>query len=470
MGSWEDMLGKLPDDILLWILIRLDSQDVVSCSLASRRLRHLPGLLPIISLSVEDYMHGRYVQHKDADGFQVVSSRKCRNNKAWSTMAMVQSVRSILAGESQLGGSAIHQLHLTFYLREESIDIVRAVEGAIARGRGIVGRAGFKMLGEKIDYMSEVTDLAAQGARFLSYLGACPRAFAALTHLHVESVKLGQPDVSNLLDRCKKLKHLSLQNLHCGKEVVLRIQHPELTQLKLVMCFCDSFELNARDPVLFGHAPRLSKLTACNGYNTRCRKLKLSEFLRDANMRELHMNFDTEMPWFQMERPEQLAPRLKNLRILKLDNINEECGVTWTLFLLEAAPLLEKLHIKVSNHECESFEDGMLRKLLVVATSNIEFEPSDFKHYKLAVLTIYGFQPSDMFMQYMRRVMEAAVNLEEISLHDHWCEECDFYPLTRYPKTDQDRELIREEINRGRPSPMKTIQVLFSDTKYRTDD
>uniref|UniRef100_A0A453FQT4 F-box/LRR-repeat protein 15/At3g58940/PEG3-like LRR domain-containing protein n=2 Tax=Aegilops tauschii TaxID=37682 RepID=A0A453FQT4_AEGTS len=382
---------------------------------------------------------------------------------------------------------AIHQLHLTFYLRDESIDIVRAVEGAIARGRGIVGRAGFTMLGEKITYTSEVTDLVAQGARLLSYLGACPRAFAALTHLHVESVKLRQPDVSNLLDRCKKLKHLSLQNLDCGKEVVLRIQHPELTQLKLVMCFCDSFELKwlpeleeltigtwcpskRRDPVLFGHAPRLSKLTACNGYNTRCRKLKLSEFLRDANMRELHMNFDTEMPWFQMERPEQLAPRLKNLRILKLDNINEECSVTWTLFLLEAAPLLEKLHIKVSNHECESFEDEMLRKLLVVATSNIEFEPSDFKHYKLAVLTIYGFQPGDMFMQYMRRVMEAAVNLEEISLHDHWCEECDFYPLTRYPKTDQDRELIREEINRGRPSPMRTIQVLFSDNKYRTDD
>lgn len=52
-------------------------------------------------------------------------------------------------------------------------------------------------------------------------------------------------------------------------------------------------------------------------------------------------------PWFQMERPEQLAPRLKNLRVLKLGNINEECGVTWTLFLLEAASLLEKLHIKV---------------------------------------------------------------------------------------------------------------------------
>lgn len=101
--------------------------------------------------------------------------------------------------------------------------------------------------------------------------------------------------------------------------------------------------------------------------------------------------------------------------------------------------VIDLLFMQVSNHECESLEDEMVRKLLVVKKSNIGLEPSDFKHYKLAVLTIYGFQPGDMFMQYMRRVMEVAVNLEEISLHDHWCEECDFYPLTRYPKTNQDR-------------------------------
>jgi hypothetical protein len=51
---------------------------------------------------------------------------------------------------------------------------------------------------------------------------------------------------------------------------------------------------------------------------------------------------------------------------------------------------------------------------------DVKWEPSapNFKHKNLAKLTIYGFQSDGNFMGYIRRVMEAAVNIKEVSLHD----------------------------------------------------
>jgi hypothetical protein len=52
--------------------------------------------------------------------------------------------------------------------------------------------------------------------------------------------------------------------------------------------------------------------------------------------------------WVQPERPnKQLRAALGGLTSLYLSNIYHECDLSWTTFLLEAAPLLETLEIHV---------------------------------------------------------------------------------------------------------------------------
>ncbi|CAL5068549.1 unnamed protein product [Urochloa decumbens] len=459
----EDRLSKLPDDALILILNRLDMKEAVRSSTLSRRWRHIPSVLPIIVLDVESF------KPNHDDGFKPTVS-----DTAWSNMALAHAARSVLAHKSH---RPIRNLAVTLYLRAESMAIVRAVDTAMSpgRGRGVVA-AKLKFLGEKMDYLCDHSDKARNGKRFLSCFNACPRAFAGLTGLHVESVRLGESDIYNVLRACRKLKRLSLTNCDCGRGTVLAHEHPELTKLKLnicgpvelkwlpklaqVKCWCwVPSQSNDGYPLLFGHVPRLRQLLLFNvgylGYPT----LLPSKLLDNCStLRELFLNFGSERIWIQPEGPELLAPLLQNLMILNLENIYEECDLTWTLFLLQAAPRLKMLQIKVSNHQCVPIQDEMVRQHFICAKGNIEWKVPDFKHHNLILLDILGFQPDSKFMGYIRRVMRAAVNLEVISLNDQLCECCGFCPTTRYPRTNKERDLIRKEIHEGITSPVKDVQ------------
>jgi hypothetical protein len=72
----------------------------------------------------------------------------------------------------------------------------------------------------------------------------------------------------------------------------------------------------------------------------------------------------------------------------------------------------------------------------------------NFKHHNLAELRIYGFQAEDKFVRYVRNVMEAAVNLEAVYLHeDPGCEKCK--PILPNEWTRMETLLIRDKINKG---------------------
>ncbi|CAN6249125.1 unnamed protein product [Urochloa humidicola] len=458
----EDRLSKLPDDALILILNRLDVKEAVRSSILSRRWRHIPSVLPIIILDVKSF------KPNNDDGFKPTVS-----DTAWSNMALAHAARSVLAHKSH---RPIRHLAVTLYLRNESTGIVRAVEAAMSPGCGRgVAAAKLKFLGEKMECLCDHSDVARNGKRFLSCFNACPRAFAGLTGLHVESVKLGKADIPNVLRACRKLKRLSLLNCNWGRGTVLALEHSELAKLKLTLCDpvelkwlpklaqvkCWNWRPQSNDgyPLLFGHVPRLRLLLLLNagyrGYPT----LLPSKFLDNCStLRELFINFSSERIWIQPEGPELLAPLLQNLMILNLENIYEECDLTWTLFLLQAAPRLKMLQIKVSNHECIPIQDEMLRQHYICKKSNIEWKVPDFKHHNLILLDIHGFQPDSKFMGYIRRVIKAAVNLEVISLNDQFCEFCGFRPTTRYPRTKKERDMIRKEISEGLTSPAKEVQ------------
>ena len=113
--------------------------------------------------------------------------------------------------------------------------------------------------------------------------------------------------------------------------------------------------------------------------------------------------------WVLPECPKVLAPVLGKLRRMNLNNLPEECDISWTMFLLEAAPSLEELCITVWDHKCQlESQKSYYQK------THVNWEPStpDFKHNNLSRLTIYGFQPNDNFMGYVKLVIQVAVNRE----------------------------------------------------------
>lgn len=369
----EDRLSKLPGDVLVSILKRLDLRDAVRSSVLSRRWRHIPSVLPDIVLDVESF------EPSYDDGFVPTVS-----DTAWSNMALARAAKSLLGRRSDF---PIGRLTVALYMRSDSLGIVRAVGDAMS-GRGAVS-AKLKFLGEKIDYACDWRDTARNGRRFLSCFNACPRAFAGLTGLHLESVTLGESGIPSVLRTCRKLRRLSLLNCDSDNGTLLALEHPELTKLKLVTWYPVELrwlpELaqvtswtwvptrNEGYPLLFGHVPRLRRLTLLTGllgYPT----LLTSRLLANCpTLRELVLNFSSERVsqnelvgkittvwlltfarlyllqiWIQPEGPERLAPLLQNLRSVTLDSIFEECDdLTWTLFLLQAAPLLKTLQIKV---------------------------------------------------------------------------------------------------------------------------
>ena len=117
--------------------------------------------------------------------------------------------------------------------------------------------------------------------------------------------------------------------------------------------------------------------------------------------------------------------------------------------------------MQVWGHTSCIYEDDVSKELhqLVCQRENslVTWEaPNGFKHYGLKELAIKGYQDEEKFTRYIKRVVEAAVNLELIVLlESDWCTGCKFFPSTRYPRTDEERDLTRKQILQWGSSPIK---------------
>uniref|UniRef100_A0A8R7RHD2 At1g61320/AtMIF1 LRR domain-containing protein n=2 Tax=Triticum urartu TaxID=4572 RepID=A0A8R7RHD2_TRIUA len=306
---------------------------------------------------------------------------------------------------------------------DDHLKIGRAVAFAMATQK--VDAAEFDVLTKDIYYRRTDADLLHSANLFNNFIVECPDAFAGLTRLHLQNLRFGESDIPNILATCKRLESLR-------KLPVLHVEHARLVELIFAYPKFSTVELgclpklrrmtlhrwifdNLDNPLILGHVPQLSKLTLAHAFIIN-RTLKLSQLLVNVpSISDLHLDFQSEKVWVLPECPKVLAPVLGKLRRVNLNNLPEECDITWTMFLLEATPSLEELCITVWDHKCQLESQKSYSQ-----KTDVKWEPStaDFKHNNLSRLTIYGFQPNDNFMGYVRRVTEAAENIREVSLHD----------------------------------------------------
>lgn len=289
----DDRLSNLPDDILVLILSKLElMQDAVRTSILSRRWRHLLGFCSEIVLDVLDFIN---TKGGDAPSDYTIDELVQTN------VSVVEATKSIL---QQNCLHTIKLLSITFYLRDESIDIVRYVDKTMANKK--VLEAEFTIIPEELD--TDDNYMLAYGRRFMAFFGAYPRAFGGLTDLSLHSLRLGESDIPSVFSTCKKLEYLSLENCDAGIRSILQVEHSQLVELSISSCNFERVELKwlpkltyfscqdwlpSQDqyPMSFGHVPQLRTLTLINACSTLNKSFKLSEFLSNVIIGELDLDF-----------------------------------------------------------------------------------------------------------------------------------------------------------------------------------
>ncbi|VAI63213.1 unnamed protein product [Triticum turgidum subsp. durum] len=437
-GNGEDRLSELPNDVLLNILERVGTLDAVRTCILSKKMQKLPTMLSqiVIDLSPRDLVQ--------MDG--VVADV---TDKILSTRSPQITIR---------------KLKLKFFL---------VPSRCLSIGKSV----GLAMATQKLDAAEfEIMTLWDNGCctddhrllfaeQFNDFVRDCPDAFAGLTRLDLRFLRFGESDIPNILSTCKQLESLSFFECDGGFRSVLHVEHARLVELvitfgefKTVVLEClpklQRMTYNNwpcdENPLVLGFVPQLWKLSLANA-NLSGKILNLSKLLANApTVSDLYLDFLSEKIWVQPECPKVLAPVLAKLRYLNLDHHPEECDISWTMFVLEAAPHVEELCITVWDHKCRMESQKSFFEI-----SDVKWEPCDphFKHKNLVRLIIYGFQSDGNFTGYIRRVIQAAVNIREVSLHDRKvCEFCaEKFPHTEvrpssYPRTTEEVELLRKKM------------------------
>ena len=157
--------------------------------------------------------------------------------------------------------------------------------------------------------------------------------------------------------------------------------------------------------------------------------------------------------WVKPENPRELSQVFSKLRLVNLAAISGECDLTWTLFVLQGAPSLEELCIRVC--DCLKVRDEEERKKRAYSKERKDagaiWEVSDFKHRKLSALRIFGFQSEEKFINYAKTVMKVAVNLNDVYLHEKpACEEkCEYSRQRgdRYPRARRHKMWVRNSLD-----------------------
>ncbi|KAL6856935.1 hypothetical protein ACP4OV_018317 [Aristida adscensionis] len=450
----EDLLSELPADVLVSILEKLSLRDCVRAGVLSRRWRWLSTQVPSLALQLEDYVEEDdwYLyddvgnEDDDEGGDDLIED--CL---AEASTALLRAATAVLSSRAA-AGAPVRTLAMDIMLRRNGnyMSLGRLLDGAVAGGEAVravdLWVATTCRLSRGFDMEHAMEVWTAHGRRFRALFDGCPAAFAAVTRLTLWNIVLDPANLGDILATCTRMETLSLRNCDGGTLQRWRaVRHARLTHLTAHCCCFGGIDLewaprlecvayrawlSTRCPPLsFGHVPRLATVIM----SKRCRfyepTVRLSQTLASTAVTDLRLNFRGESIWVKPEAPKRFInvfdiSIFRNLKHLKIRNVHEECGLSWTYFLLQAAPALKELYIKLWDHKCKKKK---IYPHFPDKRSIVPWEvPIGFKHYSLAQLTIRSlYITGDTTVAYKRRMVEVAVNLEEIDLCERApCKRC----------------------------------------------
>ncbi|KAL6658758.1 hypothetical protein ACP70R_002798 [Stipagrostis hirtigluma subsp. patula] len=458
----DDYLSELPTEVLVSILEKLDLCDAVRAGALSRRWRRLPHQLPRLDLDVTEFLRDDdecYEEEDDDEGGDEEREAPAdgpRDGLAGASDRMLEVATALLASRAA-AGVPLNALAMRFVVScrtNHHMSLGRLLDGAVASGEVRAAELSITT--------TSIQALAGHGRRFRALFDGCPAAFGALTQLSMEDMRLGRADLPAILTTCTRLEMLSLTNCDpgggrwCVRHAQLRdiriafctFHGVELAWLpKLERCSCKRWASRSHQPLAFGHVPCLTTVAMSNNHHVDAKTLRLSQTLANTAVSDIGLNFWGESIWVKPEAPKRFIDMFRNLKHLKIRNVDEDCGLSWTYFLLQAAPVLKELYIKLWDHKCEREPKHFLAK-----KSNVSWEvAAGFKHYSLTKLTIIGlYNTRDGVVAYIHRVMEAAVNLKEIQIRENApCKECGVASGMWFPQTAKEKKELREKISRG---------------------
>ncbi|CAM0878367.1 unnamed protein product [Alopecurus aequalis] len=461
IGHDEDRISALPEELLLGILERVGLRDAVRAGVASTRWRHLPHQLSRVDLDVRDFQGTTPAETMDAFAGatqRLLSTAECKCDCSSRRAVKIIRLRLYLS---------VSVTHLD--------SIGRAVEDTMSRGETDIFE--FELLVHSSELIaSRQPDWHAEfGHKFMSFYRACHSAFRLLTDLSLTSLEFGGSDLPSLLGACAKLKLLSLKSCRMAGYSSLMIDVPNsaIHGLKFINFGCKRIELvsvpllrevlclawySENTPVRFGYVPELRKVTL--GCHSRAWQapFKLSECfsINTRNLSKLCLNFRCQMIWIQPEHPMQLTSIFENLTDVYLTHIFPECDLSWTLFILEAAPAMRTFLLDRARHSCAETSEHSAEK------ANVVWEPSkDLKHPNLRLLLMSGFEEEDKVANYIRLVMERAAGLKRIELHNDTCGACDAVSLEsprRSQAGEDNSHRIKERLTSG---PSSSVEIII---------
>uniref|UniRef100_A0ACD5WDN0 Uncharacterized protein n=1 Tax=Avena sativa TaxID=4498 RepID=A0ACD5WDN0_AVESA len=460
----EDLLSTLTDDILLSILGRVGLRIAASTCVLSTRWRHLPWLLPELSIDVKEFLSG-----------------PCRdpaeeNDMDQAMTSLTKATKSFLTKPRK--GSSISRLRLQLYLINTSLREVGPLVGG-AVNNGLLKDLDLTVLDE-IDPLDHSDDDMRQRAQDIdTFFRAYPSVLHCLTKLSLQNASFDKLDLHHVLfDCCRQLKYLSLCCCHTGTYSVFKIDAPnsQLCDLETERCNFERIELvclpkleklrcttwvSRHVPVTLGFVPSLGELELSCGKTYDRRPFKLSELLHGTtSIHTLTLDFQGENIWLQPEM-EELRAAFNNLKELNVCGIFVEFDILWTTAFLVAAPSIEKLHIRVWHHVCDMDFRGVCFSDRRTPQWEMRFDGSENRLLK--ELEICGFRAMEQQFTFIRSVLERSPNFQRIILRgDDLCDECDtldasLFPL-KFPEHDEE-EMVVKRIRDGIFSP----EIIFDE-------
>uniref|UniRef100_A0A0A8XVP1 F-box domain-containing protein n=1 Tax=Arundo donax TaxID=35708 RepID=A0A0A8XVP1_ARUDO len=465
----EDRISVLPDHILLDILERLDLHEAIQASTLARRWAHLPRSLSRLLIDVAHFLpHDR------------------NKRKTWTIdqimTAYTAAVRRLLPlSPSSSNRVVLKELQLSFYLTDPYLHSIGCAVGDVMELGNTIICLEFTIWADV--HRPSFEQCVLFGERLMSFFRACSTAFRWITRLILDNIAFGDSNINDLLNSCSKLEFLSLTYCDSASSAVtgdegailkIDVPHSALLALEIHTCGWARVDLiqapklgrlvctdwiGANPPLSFGNVPRLHNITLCSAALEWQTPFALSHCLSNTTtLLIMYLNFLDQMIWIEPEDRKHISPVFSNMREVYLYNIFYECDLNWTMFVLEAAPSLNNLYLKLSRHPCERNRCENSAKKVNVLWDQAS---PDFKHHRLSLLEIVGFAVDERITKYIRLVMERAVSLKRIRLLDQEpCTKCDTMddvqspsPLRwRFPVEEEEKKLIRQQLVDGSSS------------------